>query len=98
MEIARFNAELMNKHEAEEIIVLCPECHRMIASKYKKYSFLSSEVKVSFISPVTGERKDAGKFLTGNLNGEVFPNGQTQFFVTPGHWEDALLLLEGVSP
>jgi hypothetical protein len=56
------------------------------------------EVKVSFISPVTGERKDAGKFLTGNLNGEVFPNGQTQFFVTPGHWEDALLLLEGVSP
>ena len=49
MEIARFNAELMNKHEAEEIIVLCPECHRMIASKYKKYSFLSSEVKVSFI-------------------------------------------------
>jgi heterodisulfide reductase subunit D len=49
MEIARSNAELMNKHEVREIIALCPECHRMIASKYKKYSFLSSEIKVSFI-------------------------------------------------
>jgi heterodisulfide reductase subunit D len=48
-EIAKFNAELMNKYEVSEIIVLCPECHRMIASKYKKYGFLPSEVKVNFI-------------------------------------------------
>ena len=49
MEIAKFNAELMNKYGVTEIIALCPECHRMIASKYKKYAFLSSEVKVHFV-------------------------------------------------
>lgn len=48
-EIAKFNTDLMNKYQVREIIVLCPECHRMIASKYKKYEFLASEVKVSFI-------------------------------------------------
>ena len=58
----------------------------------------SREVRATFINPVTGERKDAGSFLTGNLNGGVFPGAQTHSFSTPGHWEDALVLLEGVAP
>ena len=49
MEIAKFNSDLMIKYKVTEIIVLCPECHRMVASKYKKYAFLPSQVKVSFI-------------------------------------------------
>ncbi len=52
--------------------------------------------KATWINPATGERKEAGTFKTGNLNGKVFPDGQTQFFTVPGHWEDAVLLLEGV--
>jgi hypothetical protein len=48
------------------------------------------------INPTTGERRVAGTYRTGNLNGRTFPDGQTQFFTTPGHWEDAVLLLEGV--
>ena len=55
----------------------------------------AKNAKATWISPVTGEKKDAGTFATGNLTGSTFPNGQTQFFKTPGHWEDAVLVLEG---
>ncbi len=54
------------------------------------------ELKATWINPATGERKEAGIDLTGNFNGEVFPTARTQYFSTPGHWEDALLLLEVV--
>ncbi len=54
------------------------------------------ELKATWINPVTGERRDAGTHLTGNLNGQVFPEARTQYFSTPGHWEDALLLLEAL--
>jgi hypothetical protein len=49
----------------------------------------------TWINPTTGARKEAGSFLTGNLNGKIFPEGRTQHFITPGHWEDAVLLIEG---
>jgi hypothetical protein len=52
--------------------------------------------KATWISPVTGKKKDAGAFATGNYNGQVFPGSPTQFFKTPDFWEDAVLLLEGV--
>jgi hypothetical protein len=52
--------------------------------------------KATWISPVTGERKDAGTFPTGNLTGATFPEARTQFFQTPDFWEDAVLLLEGI--
>jgi hypothetical protein len=51
--------------------------------------------KATWISPITGERKEAGTFETGNLTGSTFPQGQTKFFKTPDRWEDAVLLLEG---
>jgi hypothetical protein len=51
--------------------------------------------KATWISPVTGERKDAGSFETGNLTGSTFPQGQTRFFKIPDRWGDAVLLLEG---
>jgi hypothetical protein len=56
----------------------------------------TKNVTVTWISPVTGEKQDAGTYLTGNLNGKTFPESKTQMFAVPGHWEDALLLLEGV--
>lgn len=56
----------------------------------------SKNVQVTWINPVTGERNDAGTYLTGNLNGKTFPESRTQVFTVPGHWEDALLLLEAV--
>jgi hypothetical protein len=52
----------------------------------------AAKAKATWINPTTGEHKDAGSFRTGNLNGGTFPDGQIQFFTTPGHWEDAVLL------
>jgi hypothetical protein len=54
----------------------------------------AAKAKATWIHPSTGERKPAGTYRTGNYNGQTFPDGQTQFFVTPGHWEDAVLMLE----
>ncbi len=56
----------------------------------------TKDVRLTFINPATGERKDAGVFRTGNLNGKNFPDGQAEHFSTPGHWEDAVLLLQAV--
>jgi hypothetical protein len=50
--------------------------------------------RATWISPVTGERREAGTYETGNLTGAVFPRALTQFFKTPDFWEDAVLLLE----
>jgi hypothetical protein len=55
---------------------------------------LSKSVRVTWISPTTGERREAGTYLTGNLNGKTFPEARTQAFTVPGHWEDAVMLLE----
>jgi hypothetical protein len=52
--------------------------------------------RATWIHPATGERKEAGTFLTGNHNGKTFPEARTQTFAVPGHWEDAVLLLEAV--
>ena len=56
----------------------------------------AKNARATWISPVTGEKKDAGTFATGNYNGKMFPDNPTQFFKTPDFWEDAVLLLEGV--
>lgn len=55
----------------------------------------AAKAKATWIHPSTGERKPIGTFRTGNHNGRAFPDGQTQFFTVPGHWEDAVLMLEG---
>jgi hypothetical protein len=54
----------------------------------------AKNVRVTWIDPKSGERRDAGAFLTGNENGKQFPEARTQTFTVPGHWEDAALLLE----
>jgi hypothetical protein len=59
------------------------------------HKILTKNVKATWINPTTGQRKEAGTYLTGNLNNEIFPNAQVQWFETPGHWEDGVLLLEG---
>ncbi len=54
----------------------------------------SRRCSATWINPATNERRDAGTYETGNMNGKVFPDGRTQYFTTPGHWEDAVLLIE----
>jgi hypothetical protein len=56
------------------------------------------KAQATWINPATGERKDAGAYETYSMPG--FRQVRTtcfQWFTTPDHWEDAVLLLEGIS-
>jgi hypothetical protein len=57
---------------------------------------VARRVRATWIDPRSGARKEAGEFDTGNHSGREFPNRKNELFTTPGHWEDALLLLEGL--
>ncbi|MCS7221079.1 MAG: DUF4038 domain-containing protein [Anaerolineae bacterium] len=75
------------------MIYLSSQCHALIhldkiATKY---------VKATWVNPQDGEQRDAGIYYTGNLTGKIFPEPKTQWFSTPGHWEDAVLILDGIS-
>lgn len=59
------------------------------------HKILTKNVKATWVSPVTGERKEAGTFATGNLNDRLFPSPEVQPFTVPDYWQDALLVLEG---
>ena len=56
----------------------------------------AGETRATWINPVTGERKDAGTYPTGNRDGKGWPAWRIQSFTVPFHWEDALLLLESI--
>jgi hypothetical protein len=75
------------------MIYLASQCHvRVNLDK-----ILTREVRATWVDPQTGEEHDAGTFPTGNLiPGAVFPRGRAEWFSTPGHWEDAVLILDAV--
>ncbi|MBN1876125.1 MAG: DUF4038 domain-containing protein [Anaerolineae bacterium] len=52
--------------------------------------------RATWVDPRNGEQRDAGIHATGNLGGGMFPKPKTAWFSVPGHWEDALLILDGV--
>lgn len=74
------------------LVYLSSQCHVLIHLT----KILTRHVHVTWINPRDGEHRDGGIFPTGNRTGATFPEMQTQWFSTPGHWEDALLLLEGI--
>ena len=53
--------------------------------------------RATLVNPATGEEKDAGVYATGNLTGSVFPEHSSVWFSTPGHWEDAVLILDAAA-
>ena len=74
------------------LIYLSSQCHvRLHLDK-----ILTPRVRATWVDPRTGEERDAGAYRTGNQNGKVFPDAQSQWFSVPGHWEDAVLILDGV--
>jgi hypothetical protein len=57
---------------------------------------MNRSVRASWINPLTGARKAIAEYRTGNLNDTAFTGELSVPFTTPGHWEDAILLLEGL--
>jgi hypothetical protein len=74
------------------MVYLSSQCHvRLHLDKV-----LTRRVQATWVDPRSGDEREAGLFETGNATGSVFPRGQAAWFSVPGHWEDAVLLLDGV--
>jgi len=86
------NAAVRGADSTWAMIYLASQCHALIHLD----KILTRQVKATLINPATGEEQDAGAYPTGNATDSVFPKGTTQWFATPGHWEDAVLVLDGV--
>lgn len=74
------------------MLYLSSQCHVHINLD----KILTPRVQGTWINPASGEEKDAGIYATGNCTGAAFPEWRSQWFSVPGHWEDAVLLLDGV--
>jgi len=74
------------------MLYLSSQCHALVHLD----KIMARDVKATLVDPRSGEPRDAGTFATGNLTERIFPEGQTQWFSVPGHWEDAVLILDAV--
>ncbi len=74
------------------MLYLSSQCHVLVHLD----KILTRLVRCTWVNPATGEERDAGTYPTGNRTGSIFPEGKSQWFSVPGHWEDAVLLLDGV--
>ncbi len=54
----------------------------------------AARVRATLVNPATGERKPAGIHETGLRKIVPFPQAKAEWFATPAHWEDAVVLLE----
>jgi hypothetical protein len=74
------------------MVYLSSQCH----AKINLDRILTRHVKLTLINPATGEAKDEGTYETGNLTGSSFPEWKSLWVSVPGHWEDAVIILDGV--
>ncbi len=75
------------------MVYLSSQCHVLIHLD----KIATKHVKGTWVNPQDGEQQDAGTYATGNLVEATFPRPEKQWFSTPGHWEDAVLILDGVA-
>ncbi len=75
------------------MLYLSSQCHVLVHLD----KIMAREVRATLVDPRSGEERDAGVYPTGNLTERVFPEARTQWFSVPGHWEDAVLFLDGVA-
>lgn len=86
------NTALRSTDSTTAMIYLHGPCHVLLHLD----KILTREVKATWVNPQNGEELDGGIHPTGNLTERTFPEWRTRWFSTPGHWEDAVLLLDGV--
>ncbi len=73
------------------LIYLSSQCHALVNID----RILAPRVQATLVNPATGEKRDAGLYPTGNATGETFYQWKSQWFSTPGFWQDAILILTG---
>jgi hypothetical protein len=88
------NAALRRRDRRGAIAYISHPCHVRIHLDRISTPF----VQTTWINPATGEEQEGGIHATGNgIPGGVFPLRTAAWFQTPQCWEDAVLLLDGVS-
>lgn len=87
------NTAVRGEDSTWAMLYLASQCHVLVNLE----KILTPRVRCTWVNPVSGEQMDAGMYPTGNLTGSVFPEARSQWFSVPGHWEDAVLLLDGVA-
>ena len=85
------NTALRTMDSTCAMLYLASQCHVLVHLD----KILTREVKVTWVNPRDGEQREAGTYPTGNNTGKVFPEARSQWFSVPGHWEDAVLILDG---
>lgn len=86
------NAAVRAADSSWAMLYLASQCHVLVHLD----KILSRQVRCTWVNPATGEQREAGVYPTGNQNGSVFPEARSQWFSVPGHWEDAILLMDAV--
>lgn len=87
------NTALRTVDSSCSMIYLSSPCHVQLYLE----RILTRRVKVIWVNPQTGEERDGGTYLTGNMNEKAFPDSWVRTpFTVPGIWEDAVLILDGV--
>jgi hypothetical protein len=86
------NAAVRGMDSTWAMLYLSSQCHVHVNLD----KILTPRVQCTWINPASGEEKDAGIYATGNGTGAIFPEWRSQWFSVPGHWEDAILLMDGV--
>jgi hypothetical protein len=89
------NAAMRTTDRTCAILYLASQCHVLVQLD----RLATRRVKATFISPTSGQSREAGIHETGNAKpGQTFPGyNVTQLFSVPNHWEDAVLVLDGVA-
>jgi hypothetical protein len=80
------NAAVRSPEGDWAMVYLATQCH----ARLHLDRLQARQVKATFVNPATGEQRDAGTFPA------TWPTTE-HWFSTPGHWEDALIVLEAVS-
>ncbi len=86
------NVALRSTDSTCAMLYLASQCHVLIHLD----KILTREVVVTWVNPRDGEQREAGTYPTGNNLGKPFPEARSQWFSVPGHWEDAVMILDGV--
>lgn len=75
------------------MIYLSGRCHVLVRLE----KLIDQKARATWVNPATGEKQNGGEYATYTMPG--FRQVRTslyQWFTTPDHWEDAVLLLEGI--
>ncbi len=75
------------------MVYLSSRCHVLVRLE----KLLTNLAQATWVNPATGEQKDAGQYETYTMPGfRQVRTSRFQWFATPDHWEDAVLILTGI--